>query len=1079
MLYRVVVAPAPGQPDPRGAGLCAEIASLGIPGVTGVETAQLYFLEGELDDASVERLGRELLADPVVQRYRWQRLDDAAALTPPSPPRGGREESACVAPPLTLPSPPRGGREESACVAPPLTLPSPPRGEGAEVDSSCFTAEGAEKGQRTSAFSAVSRPSRNYLSALERPRGEGRGWVVEVALRPGVTDAVAASLLGGARVLGVGGLAWAATGQRYLLHGTLSEAEVHRIARSLLANEVIQQYRLGPIVPARTAVRRDEPWVETIALRSASAEELARLSRERLLSLDGAEMAAIQRYFAAAGRDPTDVELETLAQTWSEHCVHKTFKALIDYEEYEGDRLLRRERIDGLLGTFIRAATERVAAPWVRSAFADNAGIIDFDGRHELSFKVETHNHPSALEPFGGANTGVGGVVRDVIGVSARPIANTDVLCFGPTGLPFADLPPGVLHPRRVYSGVVAGIEDYGNKMGIPTVNGAILFHPGYTANPLVYCGCLGIAPQGRHRRQARPGDAVVVIGGRTGRDGLHGATFSSAELTHETGEVAGGAVQIGNPITEKLVLEAVLAARDQGLYTAITDCGAGGLSSAVGEMGREIGVTVQLERVPLKYEGLRPWEIWLSEAQERMVLAVPPQNVEAVAGICRGWDVEATVIGTFRDDGRLVVRYGEETVADLSMAFLHEGLPRRSLKAVWRRETQDEPALPQADAGELLLRLLGDPDIASKEAVIRRYDHEVQGATAVKPLVGRRNDGPGDATVLVPLAALWEGQAPAAPHPDPLPRGERVGVRGGEEALRGVALGCGIAPRFGRRDPYAMAASAVDEAVRNVVAVGADPARIALLDNFCWGSPQRPEELGALVQAARGCHDAAVAYGMPFISGKDSLNNEYDDGTGQRTAIPPTLLISALGIVPDVARAVTMDLKASGNALYIVGQTRRELGESYLHRHLGLSGGRVPQPAPVAPALARALHQAIRAGWVRACHDLSEGGLAVAAAEMALAGELGLRLELGCVPRDGDVNGDLAVLYAESNARWLVEVEPTHERAFAQALAGLPCARIGRVERSGCLIVHGLDGREVLNLPVRRLKRAWKGDGA
>ena len=966
MLYRVTVTSAPGQPDLRGAGLRTEIASLGIGGVAEVKTADLYFLEGDLDDEAVERLAQALLADPVVQRYRWERI------TPLNP---------------------------------------------ADVE-------------------------------------EG-GWVVEVCLLPGVTDAVAASLLGGARLLIGERLQWAATGQRYLLRGSLSEAEVHRIARSLLCNQIIQQYRLGAILPAHAAAGRPEPWVETIPLRTASPEELARLSRERLLSLDDAEMAAIQRYFVEAGRDPTDVELEALAQTWSEHCVHKTFKAVVDYEEYEGDRLVRQERIDGLLRTFIRAATEEIAAPWVLSAFADNAGIIEF-GRHELSFKVETHNHPSALEPFGGANTGVGGVVRDIIGVSARPIANTDVLCFGPTDLPFTALPAGVLHPRRVYSGVVAGIEDYGNKMGIPTVNGAIVFHPGYTANPLVYCGCLGIAPRGLHRNRAQPGDRVVVVGGRTGRDGLHGATFSSAELTHETGEVASGAVQIGNPITEKLVLEAVLAARDRGLYTAITDCGAGGLSSAVGEMGRQVGVTVQLERVPLKYQGLRPWEIWLSEAQERMVLAVPPEHVEELLALCRGWDVEATVIGTFRDDGRLVVRYGEETVADLAMDFLHDGLPRRHLRAVWRARPIPQPPLPRVDAGEVLLRLLANPDIASKEAVIRRYDHEVQGGTAIKPLVGPY-DGPGDAAVLVPLPPVAEA-FPAT-----------------REA---VAVGCGLAPRFGARDPYAMAVAAVDEAVRNVVAVGADPSRIALLDNFCWGNPQRPEQLGSLVQAARGCHDAALAYGAPFISGKDSLNNEYDDGQGGRAAIPPTLLISALGIVPNVEQAVTMDLKECGNALYLIGETRQELGESYLHRQLGLEGGTVPQPAPAGPQLAQALHRAIRQGWVRACHDLSEGGLAVAAAEMALAADRGLHLDLSAAPRSADVADELTLLFAESNARYLVEVRPGDEAAFKEAMAGLPCGRIGQVECVPHLMVSGLEGQEILNLPLRSLRRAWKGEG-
>ncbi|MGQ9683301.1 MAG: phosphoribosylformylglycinamidine synthase subunit PurS [Anaerolineae bacterium] len=1010
MLYRVIVTPAPGVADLRGQGLLGEIASLGIRGVAEVQTADLYFLEGDLDEAAKERLGQELLADPVVQRLQWEALGD-----------------------------------EKAAPA------------------------------------------------------EGEPWTVEVALLPGVTDAVAGSLLEGARVLGVDSLTWAATGQRYVLRGGLDKAAVHTIARSLLCNEVIQHYRLGPIVPTRVAREREGPWVETIPLRDLDADALLALSRSRLLSLDGAEMAAIQTYYREQGREPSDIELETLAQTWSEHCVHKTFRALVDYEEYDASgQLVRREQIDGLLRTFIRAATERIAAPWVRSAFVDNAGIVEFDGRHEISFKVETHNHPSALEPFGGANTGVGGVVRDIIGVSARPIANTDVLCFGPQDLPFAELPQGVLHPRRVQSGVVAGIEDYGNKMGIPTVNGAILYHPGYTANPLVYCGCLGIAPIGRHRRQARPGDRVVVVGGRTGRDGLHGATFSSAELTHETGTLAGGAVQIGNPITEKLVLEAVLEARDRGLYTAITDCGAGGLSSAVGEMGQETGVTVHLERVPLKYQGLKPWEIWLSEAQERMVLAVPPEQVQDVLDLCRRWDVEATDIGEFRADGRLVLLYGQELVGELDMAFLHDGLPRRRLAAVWRQVAVKEPELPRVEAGEVLLRLLAEPDIASKEAVIRRYDHEVQGGTAVKPLVGHRDDGPGDATVLVPLdagaAAALAGVQQATPvqsraaDGSPVTQSALRAAEGAEGLGEGqapaewrhqpaLALGCGIAPRFGLRDPYAMAWAAADEAIRNVVAVGADPGRIALLDNFCWGSPTRVEQMGALVQAARACHDVALAYGAPFVSGKDSLNNEYGDGRGGRIAIPPTLLISALGYLPDVGRATSMDVKVCGDPIYIVGSTRRELGESYLFRQLGLSGGSVPQPAAEGPALARALHACIRAGWVRAVHDCSEGGLAVAMAEMALAGDAGMHIDLRSVPRERDADDDVVLLFAESNARYVVEVAAEQASAFEQAFAGLPCARVGQVECIPHLEICGLDGQEVVNLPIRALRRAWKGE--
>jgi phosphoribosylformylglycinamidine synthase len=879
------------------------------------------------------------------------------------------------------------------------------------------------------------------------PTPRGDGWVVEVGLHPGVTDPVAH------QVVKVAGEIWditdieVATGQRYELIGDLREADVHLLAQKLLSNPTIQHYYLGEMTPAfiHTAEASDEAL--EIPLEGLSDEELLAISRQRLLALNLEEMRAIRDYFAGLGRAPTDLELETLAQTWSEHCVHKTFKALIEFEDEAGQRRL----IDGLLRSTIRAATEAVGKPWVRSAFVDNAGIIDFDDEYEVSFKVETHNHPSALEPFGGANTGVGGVVRDIIGVSARPIAVTDVLCFGPQDLPMEEVPAGSLHPRRIQAGVISGIEDYGNKLGLPTVSGAILYDKSYTANPLVYVGCVGIAPKGRHRRQAQPGDRIVVIGGRTGRDGLHGATFSSEALTHETGQVAGTAVQIGDPIVEKDVMEVVCLARDRGLYNAITDCGAGGLSSAVGEMGQHTGARVQLERVPLKYPGLKPWEIWLSEAQERMVLAVPPAKWPELERLCRDWGVEATDIGEFTDTGRLVVRYGEKVVGDISMEFLHHGLPRRRLQAIWRgrrpvHPTSSTPALPPQQA---LPALLAHPSIASKEDTIRRYDHEVGGGTIIKPLVGVRDDGPSDAVVLKPLMT-WKH-------------------------TRGLVLSLGINPQIGKIDPYAMAISCVDEAVRNAVAVGADPDTIALLDNFCWGSPGRPEELGRLVRAAEGCRDAALAYQAPFISGKDSLNNEYIGPDGRPTPIPGTLLISAVSIIPDIAGAVTMALKSPGNLLFIVGETRRELAGSHYALLTGTDGaGEPPGLPPRGLERYRAVHRAMRAGLVRACHDLSEGGLAVAAAEMCIAGRLGLELDLDALPVEGILTVEER-LFSESNGRLLVEVAPENRQAFLELLAGHPAAEIGRVKEDGRLVIRCCR-QELVNLTVEELWRYWRG---
>jgi len=891
------------------------------------------------------------------------------------------------------------------------------------------------------------------------PAPEEAGMVVEVGYRPGVTDLVAWHLFRRARLLGIGSVEATATGSRYTFEGDLSAGDLDRIAREVLCNDVVQTYVLGALTPA--FMPRAEPSDETeiVPLREADDETLARMSVERVLYLSLEEMQAIRDEFRALGRDPTDVELETLAQTWSEHCQHKSFKARIDYVCHggmprhfpTGEKVAspHEETIEGLLRTYIQAATDQVARPWVRSAFVDNAGIVDFDDEWAVSFKVETHNHPSALEPFGGANTGVGGVIRDIIGVSARPIANTDVLCFGPLDLGRDEMPEGILHPRRIARGVVAGIEDYGNKMGIPTLSGAILYDRDYAANPLVYCGCVGLARKGAHRRDPQAGDLCVALGGRTGRDGLHGATFSSAELTHETGQTVGSVVQIGDPITEKALLEAVVRARDEGLYSAITDCGAGGFSSAAGEMGRQVGVEVELGDVPLKYPGLRPWEIWLSEAQERMVLAVPPENLPRLREICDGLDVELTAIGRFTGDGRLCVRYRGRVVADLDMDFLHEGWPRPTLRAEWTPPALREPEItPPADLTLILLRMLSDPDVASKEPVIRRYDHEVQGATVVKPLVGAVDDGPSDAAVLRPLET------------------------GG---WLGLALGCGISPHYGRVDPYAMAWAVLDEAMRNVVCVGADPDRVAVLDNFCWGNPALPDRLGGLVRASQGCHDAAVAYGMPFISGKDSLNNEYVDPQGKKRAIPPTLLISSLGIVPDVRNAVTMELKGAGNLLYIVGETRAELGASLYYRLHDAMGDGVPAPVPTAIEAMRALHRAMRKGVVRACHDLSEGGLAVAAAEMALAGRLGLDLELEGLPRAPGVETDAVALFAESSGRFLVEVAPEDAAAFEAVLAGQPVACLGRVTGDRLFCVRGLGGKVAIECPVADLLKAWQ----
>ncbi|HTK76590.1 MAG TPA: phosphoribosylformylglycinamidine synthase subunit PurL [Gemmataceae bacterium] len=880
------------------------------------------------------------------------------------------------------------------------------------------------------------------LNAEHRDRP---GWVkLTVLPKPGVMDPVAESVVSAARDLGLAVKA-VRTFRRYQVR---AEALATRrdLCRKVLANDAIEQVVEGTLPEGPLTVGTPYTFHKvTVPLRNLDNPALEKLSRDGQLALTLDEMRAIQAQFRELARDPTDVELETLAQTWSEHCSHKTLKGRIEIDGRVYDNLLKDT---------IFAATQEVrkrlgADDWCVSVFEDNAGVVKFDENNHVCFKVETHNRPSAIEPYGGANTGLGGVIRDVLGVGlgAKPICNTDVFCFAPADFPPEELPPGVLHPRKVIQGVVAGVRDYGNRMGIPTVNGAVLFDERYLANPLVFCGTVGVMPVGAERKAAQPGDLIVAIGGRTGRDGIHGATFSSLGLHDQSEAVSGGAVQIGHAIHEKKLLDVLLAARDRGLYHAVTDCGAGGFSSAIGEMGAELGAVVDLDKAPLKYEGLSYTEIWISEAQERMVLAVPPDKWPELQALCGGEDVEATALGTFEKTGRLRLRYQDEEVADLAMAFLHDGRPKVICQSRERKRAGPGP-LPLAhargsDFNAILKSVLASPSVASKEWIIRQYDHEVQGGTVLKPLVGANGDGPGDAAVILPLLG----------------------------SHRGLAVGCGINPWYGDLDPYAMAAAVIDEAVRNVVAVGADPSRIALLDNFCWGNVNDPETLGGLVRAAEACRDVAIAYGMPFISGKDSLNNEYR--SAERTIkIPGTLLISALGQVPDVRRCVSMDLKSPGHVLYLVGETRDELGGSHYNRVTGQTGGEPPRlNLDRAPKLFRALHAAITQGLVRSCHDLSEGGLAVALAEIAFAGNVGADISYQPEVRAREESW----LFSESPTRWVVEVTPVNVAAVEAAFAELPLIRLGTTTAEPRLRIAGKSGEWIIWAPLKELKAAWQ----
>lgn len=890
-----------------------------------------------------------------------------------------------------------------------------------------------------------------------------------VLFKPGVTDNVALSAKAALVDLKVP-VSAAATVRKYWLNEGASDAEVQRLIKRVLANDAIEHVVAGPLTMQTIGIGGEYQFKLThVAIRAMDDDRLMRLSREGQLYLNLAEMQTIRQHFVDLGRDPTDVELETVAQTWSEHCSHKTLGGRIHYRDGRHDIYFQNMLKETIFAATVEIRRRLGESDWCVSVFKDNAGIVKFDETDNVCMKVETHNHPSALEPYGGANTGIGGVIRDPLGtgLGAKPVCNTDVFCFAPPDTPHDSLPPGTLHPKLVMRGVVSGVRDYGNRMGIPTVNGAIYFDERYLGNPLVYCGNVAMIPVDKCEKHAQPGDYIVSVGGRTGRDGIHGATFSSAELTHESETISGGAVQIGNAITEKMVADVILQARDRGLYSAITDCGAGGFSSAVGEMGEEIGAEVWLEKAPLKYSGLSYTEIWISEAQERMVLAVPPSTWTEFEALCRSEGVEAAVLGEFKPTGRLVLKYHGQQVADLAMSFLHDGRPPIIREAVFTPKAEEplraievarisNPGTRFEKPGyeEILKSILGSLNVCSKEWVIRQYDHEVQAGSVVKPLVGVMNDGPSDAAVVRPRM----------------------------NSKRGLAISCGMNPRFGDLDPYWMAASAIDEAVRNCIAVGADPRRIAILDNFCWGNTDRPETLGTLVRAALACKDTAIAFGTPFISGKDSLNNEFSfvDANGQKqtVAIPSSLLISALGQLDDVEKAVTMDLKQGGNVLLLIGPTTNELGGSHFAQVNGMTGGSVPRVnLELAPRIFSAVHDAIRQGFVRSCHDLSEGGLAAAVAEMAFAGGLGVSLDLQPLAKSSGLSDDAVLLFSESNSRFVLEVSATSQ-ASVEALcraADVPVVKLGEVTPGNRVQIRGATGASVIDAALDELKQCWK----
>jgi phosphoribosylformylglycinamidine synthase II len=894
--------------------------------------------------------------------------------------------------------------------------------------------------------------------------------LIEVHPLPGVMDPDAESVEQAIRaMLGLG--VSVRTGRRFDMHGTNS-ATARQIAERILANTVIHAVYEQPYHPRQFPHgTKYELKIVTVPITEMDDAALAKLSRQAHLFLSLDEMRAIQDEYRRLGRNPRDIELETIAQTWSEHCVHKTLKATIKYREEidrEAPRIAMGDRpnhelnpdgsftIHNLLKSTVVAATHELikdGVDWCLSVFVDNSGVIAFDDKHAVCFKCETHNHPSAIEPYGGAATGIGGCIRDIIGtgLAAKPIAATDVFCVAHEDFS-GTLPAGVLHPRRILTQVVAGVRDYGNRMGIPTLNGAVWFDNDYLANPLVFCGCIGVMPRTMIKGQSRRGDRIVVVGGRTGRDGIHGATFSSAELTDTHADEFSHAVQIGNAITEKKMLDAIFAARDHDrgpLFHAITDCGAGGFSSAIGEMASQLGAVVHLDRAPLKYAGLTPTEIWISEAQERMVLAVPHENVAPLQDICNQFEVEMTDLGHFgSESGELILNYGNVEVGRLSMAFLHEGRPELVREAVWRPR-RDRPRIaptsPPPTIHDALLALLAHPNIATKRWIIRQYDHEVQGGTVIKPMVTKQDgtEGPSDAAVITPVL----------------------------NSHRGLAIANGLATGL-RDDPYVMALAAIDECVRNLVCVGADPARIAILDNFCWPSCNDAGQLGALVRAAEGCYDGAKAYRVPFISGKDSLNNQFTTDDGRTIRIPPTLLISGMGIVADVRKCVTMDAKAGGNLLITVGMTGPQMGGSHYEMLFGSREQSRELPVvdlSLGPRITHAVAELISRQLATSAHDCSEGGLLVAAAEMAFAGGVGLHLDLTLLPTLPETDL-LAECFSEHPSRYLLQVRRRDLNRIDETLRGLPYAIIGEFNDSQRLTL----ANGTIDIEISQLQRAW-----
>ncbi|OHD62958.1 MAG: hypothetical protein A2096_12725 [Spirochaetes bacterium GWF1_41_5] len=899
-------------------------------------------------------------------------------------------------------------------------------------------------------------------------------FAAEIRYRPGVTDNEGRAALYGLEDLlerNLGSGENISSGRQYFFSGDLTAAEIEKIAKDLLCNILIEKYEIisssqwkngSRFSVLDTAAADQTNRVETINL-ALDETGLIELSRRRVLSLSLAEMKAVCAYFKqpAVTDDrknfslglPTDVELEMIAQTWSEHCKHKIFQAAITCHENGAEY-----RINSLFAEYIKKATAVVARRRkdLISVFHDNSGIVVFNRKYAVCLKVETHNTPSALDPYGGAMTGIVGVNRDIIGtgLGAKPIFNTDVFCFADPAVEVT-LPPMLLHPKRVFKGVHRGVKDGGNQSGIPTVNGAIYFDQRFLGKPLVFCGTGGIMPRrikGRSTGQGKiyRGDNIVMVGGRIGKDGIHGATFSSAALTEESPT---SAVQIGDPIMQKKTLDFLLEARDLLLYNAITDNGAGGLSSSIGEMAAVAGgAEIDLSKAPLKYCGLVPWEILLSEAQERMTVSVPDQTLDRFLELARNRQVEASVLGKFTDSGYFHALMNGITVCRLSLDFLHNGLPKMELTARWEKPVFPEPDIKEInniDQTVLLKRMMGRKNIASKEKWVRQYDHEVQGQSIIKPFGGICFDGPNDAAVLKPLFNSCEG----------------------------LVVACGMNPRYSDIDTEAMSRACVDEAVRNITAAGGDPEKIWGLDNFCWPDPVQSADtpdgeykLAQLVRACRGLYNICTEYNIPLISGKDSMKNDYGRGSN-KISIPPTLLVTCMAKIPDIRKTLSADFKQTGSSVFLIGKTHAELGGSELFNLMGFTGNRVPQTGSENFEVYKKLYKAIRRGLVLSCHDISDGGLAVTLTECCFGNMIGCQADIALAGPHSMLPAE--ILYSESCGRLIAEVSVKNEDRFA-GIMGKNCRRIGTtLPRPDLEICYA--EKLLIHSPVSVLKNIWK----